>query len=153
MPARPALSLWQILQTVTAIYADLAERPFSRQCLSRAQCCHFQRTGKTPHLTLAEALVAVHAWRASGRTEIPQPEDGACPFLERTTQRCRIYAARPLGCRTHFCAAAGGNLPRREVLDLIHRLEDLSRDLGDTEARPLLSACRQALDRWRSLGR
>ena len=39
--------------------------------------------------------------------------------------RCLIYAGRPFGCRTHFCAAAGGPYARREVIDLIHRLEDL----------------------------
>jgi hypothetical protein len=34
-----------------------------------------------------------------------------------------IYESRPFGCRTHFCAKAGGMYPRKHVADLIQRLE------------------------------
>ena len=41
-----------------------------------------------------------------------------------------IYEGRPLACRTHFCVPAGGALPRREVIDLIHALEDIDAALA-----------------------
>jgi Fe-S-cluster containining protein len=66
-------------------------------------------------------------------------------MLERTTGRCLIYESRPFGCRTHFCQAAGGPYARREVVELIHKLEDLSRSLGETEAMPMRPAMEAAL--------
>ena len=128
---------------VKAIYAELDQRAVERNCTAQTTCCRFQLTGKTPYLTKAEALVAARAWRATGRGRLPESgKDGSCPMLEQATGRCMIYEDRPLGCRTHFCQAAGGPYARRDVVDLVHRLEDLSRALGDDEARPL----RQAVD-------
>ena len=54
--------------------------------------------------------------------------------------RCLIYDARPFGCRTHFCAAAGGPFARRDVLDLIRRLEDVDAFLGGDGVHPLPAA-------------
>ena len=130
---------------VRAIYAELAARPIERACLARTECCHFKLTGKTPYLTRGEALVAAKAWRVTGRTRLPASPDGACPLLDGATGRCRIYEGRPFGCRTHFCAAAGGPYARRAVVDLIHRLEDLDRALGGDGALPLPAALEQAL--------
>ena len=131
---------------VRAIYAELAARPIERACIARTECCHFKLTGKTPYLTKGEALVAAKAWRATGRTRLPENADGACPLLDRATGRCQIYEGRPFGCRTHFCAAAGGSYARREVVDLIHRLEDLDRALGGEGALPLPAAVARALN-------
>ena len=131
--------------TVQTIYAELDARPIERACLARTDCCRFKLTGKTPYLTKGEALVAAKAWRATGRTRLPESPDGACPLLDRTTGRCQIYEGRPFGCRTHFCAAAGGPYARREVVDLIHRLEDLDRALGGDGALPLPAAVANAL--------
>jgi len=133
------------LAAVRAIYAELAARPIERACIARTECCRFKLTGKTPYLTRGEALVAAKAWRATGRTRLPETTDGACPLLDRATGRCRIYDGRPFGCRTHFCAAAGGPYARREVVDLIHRLEDIDRTLGGDGALPLPAALEQAL--------
>ena len=138
-PAADAVS------TVQTIYAELAARPIERACISRTECCRFRLTGKTPYLTKGEALVAAKAWRATGRTRLPESPDGACPLLDRATGRCQIYEGRPFGCRTHFCAAAGGPYARREVVDLIHRLEDLDRALGGDGALPLPAAVANAL--------
>src|SRR5581483_587515 len=91
-----------------AIYRQLAARPVERACVRRQECCHFKLTGRTPLLTKGEALLAAAALRQSGRTRLPSSIDGACPMLERTTGNCLIYESRPFGCRTHFCAAAGG---------------------------------------------
>ena len=139
-PAADAVS------TVQTIYAELAARPIARACIARTECCRFKLTGKTPYLTKGEALVAAKAWRATGRTRLPESADGACPLLDRATGRCQIYEGRPFGCRTHFCAAAGGPYARREVVDLIHRLEDLDRALGGDGALPLPAAVANALN-------
>ena len=119
------------------IYRELAARPIERNCIARTECCQFRLTGRTPFLTKGEALVAAKALRVSGRKQLPESPDGACPLLNRTTGRCLIYEGRPFGCRTHFCAAAGGPYARQEVVDLIHRLEDIDRALGGDGAMAL----------------
>ena len=95
---------------------------------------HFKLTGLTPYLTKGEALLAAKAFRATGRRELPQKADGSCPLLHPQTGRCLIYADRPFGCRTHFCASAGGPYARRDVLDLIRRLEAVDAALGGAGA-------------------
>lgn len=117
---------------VRAVYAELAKRPLERSCIACTECCQFQLTGRTPHLTKGEALVAAKAFRATGRKELPETTDVICPMLKKETGRCLIYADRPFGCRTHFCEAAGGPHPRKQVLDFIRRLEDVDHRLkGD----------------------
>ena len=59
--------------------------------------------------------------------------------------RCLIYADRPFGCRTHFCAAAGGPYARSQVLDLIRRLEVVDQRLGGDGPRKIESALAAAL--------
>ncbi len=141
---RPAPKV-DVVGTVQAVYAELAARPIERACELRTECCHFKLTGKTPYLTKGEAQVAARALRAAGLKQLPESPDGACPLLDRGTMRCRIYAGRPFGCRTHFCAAAGGPYARREVVDLIRRLEDLDRALGGSGGVSLPAAIGQAL--------
>jgi Fe-S-cluster containining protein len=137
------------LAEVRAVYAELAERPLARACQAHTGCCRFQLTGLTPHLTKGEALVAAKAVRAAGRKKLPESADGACPLLKRETGSCLIYADRPFGCRTHFCDAAGGPYPRREVLDLIRRLEEVDWRLGGTDPRKIQAALATALDEIR----
>jgi Fe-S-cluster containining protein len=133
------------LAEVRAVYSDLAARPIDRQCTLRTECCHFKLTGLTPFLTRGEALLAAKALRASGRKRIPDRKDGACPLLDPKASRCLIYEARPFGCRTHFCEAAGGPYSRREVLDLIRRLERVDAEVGGSGARPLPDAMAEGL--------
>jgi Fe-S-cluster containining protein len=130
---------------VRTIYSELENRPAERDCRLRTECCQFRLTGKTPHLTAGEALVAARAFQATGRKSLPQRDDGACPLLHPQTSRCLIYHARPFGCRTHFCAAAGGPQARRDVADLIRRLEAAGESLGARDARPITSALRPFL--------
>lgn len=136
------------LAEVRSVYATLSTRPVERMCIARTECCRFKLTGKTPLLTKGEALVAAKALRAAGRTKLPAPQtgvDAACPML--TAQgRCMIYEDRPFGCRTHFCAAAGGPYARGEVIDLIRRLEKVDVDLGGDGPHPIGTAVAQALD-------
>jgi len=130
---------------VRTIYNELEARPSERNCIHRAACCQFQLTGKIPHLTRGEALVAVKALRAGGRKSLPVRADGACPLLDPRTSRCLIYESRPFGCRTHFCAAAGGTVPRATILDLIRRLELIDHTLGGNGPRLLGDAIESML--------
>jgi Fe-S-cluster containining protein len=133
------------LEEVRSIYRDLAARPIERDCQLRAECCHFKLTGKTPYLTKGEAIVAARAVRAGGRKSLPERTDGACPLLDPRHARCLVYDSRPFGCRTHFCAAAGGPYARREVIDLIRRLETVDAQLGGDGPRALPGAVAEAL--------
>ena len=129
---------------IEAIYAELECRPLPRRCEMRTGCCHFRLAGHTPLLTKGEALYAAQGVRASGRKVLKPHPDGACPLLGRDG-RCTIYAHRPFGCRTHFCAEAGGMYPRKHVADLIQRLEALDERLGGDGSRPLEAAVSAAL--------
>ncbi len=135
----------QAASEVRKIYDELASRPVARDCTLRTECCQFRLTGKTPYLTTGEALVAAQALKATGRRALPVRDDGACPLLDPATEKCLIYASRPFGCRTHFCQAAGGPSPRHEVSGLIHKLEEIARHLGGSEARPLAAAIQEFL--------
>lgn len=137
------------LAEVRTIYAELSKRPLQRNCSARTECCQFQLTGRTPHLTKGEALLAAKAFRGTGRKTLPDADDGACPMLKRENGKCLIYADRPFGCRTHFCAAAGGPYARKEVVDLIRRLEDLDVRLKGAGPRKIISAVADALAAWR----
>lgn len=137
--------LTEVLGRVRKIYEELSRRPREHACVARARCCHFQLTGQIPYLTKGEALLAARAWRATGRKKLPRPENGRCPMLEEASGRCLIYQDRPFGCRTHFCAAAGGPYGRREISDLIHQLEQIDVALGGTGGRKLPGAVTDAI--------
>jgi len=141
--------LQNALNEVRQVYVDLAQRPFQRNCLRKTECCHFKLTGRTPYLTKGEAVIAAKALRATGRKSLPETADGSCPMLRQETGNCLIYEDRPFGCRTHFCAAAGGPLARREVLDLIRRLEDVDLVLNGNGPRPLQNAVADVLEDMR----
>jgi Fe-S-cluster containining protein len=144
------VTIRQAVAETLVVYAELARRPVQRDCIRRTECCQFKLTGRTPMLTRGEALAAAAALRASGRKGLPEvvSPTGACPMLDRNG-RCLIYEARPFGCRTHFCAAAGGPYSRREVLDLIRRLEEIDARLAGDGPKPLAAAVESALDALR----
>jgi len=147
MKRRIELTSTDALNATHAVYAELAQRPVERDCIRRTECCQFKVTGRIPMMTKGEALVAAKALRAAGRTRLPESADvaaGACPMLDRKGN-CLIYNGRPFGCRTHFCAAAGGPYARREVIDLIRRLEEIDERLGGEGARELPDAMNDAL--------
>ena len=133
-----------MLEEVRAVYRDLDARPVQRDCVRRTECCQFKLTGRTPHLTKGEAMLAAKALRAAGRKALPEREDGACPML-KVNGACMIYQDRPFGCRSHFCAAAGGPYSRGEVVDLIRRLETIDRRLGGEGPRALPAAVGEEL--------
>jgi len=130
------------------VYAELDRRPVDRDCVQRTECCQFKLTGRTPMLTKGEALVVAAALRAAGRRRLPEVADaatGRCPCLD-VAGKCIVYQARPFGCRTHFCPAAGGPYSRREVLDLIRRLEEIDERLGGDGPHALPFAVASALE-------
>ena len=129
---------------VREIYRELGARPVERNCTRLKTCCHFKLTGRTPYLTKGEAVLAAKALRATGRRRLPDNPDGACPLLHADGD-CLIYSDRPFGCRTHFCAAAGGPYSRGEVLDLIRRLERVDVTLDGNGAHALKQAVSSAL--------
>jgi Fe-S-cluster containining protein len=141
----PQPDLQRALSAVREVYADLSRRPIERNCVRVKECCHFKLTGRTPYLTKGEALLAARALRATGRTKVPENAAGACPMLDSATGNCIIYESRPFGCRTHFCAAAGGPYARREVIDLIRRLEAVDESLGGTGPLVFQNAIADAL--------
>ena len=136
----------EALDEVRAVYRELEARPIERNCLRRTECCQFKLTGRTPQLTRGEAILAARGLRASGRKAMPERDDGACPML-RENGACMIYQDRPFGCRTHFCAAAGGPYARGEVIDLIRRLEAVDTRLGGNGPRALEAAVEAELMR------
>jgi Fe-S-cluster containining protein len=146
----PDQDLQRALNEVRKVYADLSLRPIERNCVRVKECCHFKLTGRTPYLTKGEALLAARALRTTGRTQLPENATGACPMLDSASGNCLIYESRPFGCRTHFCAGAGGPYARREVIDLIRRLEAVDESLGGTGARLLENAIGTALDELRT---
>ena len=138
------LDLQAAAAEVRAIYREWEARPIERNCTGLSDCCRFKMTGRTPFLTRGEALVAALAWRAAGRTSLPETADGACPFLKGN--RCQIYDGRPFGCRTHFCEAAGGPAARKDVRDLIQRLEVIDARLGGNGGVNLPGAVASAME-------
>jgi Fe-S-cluster containining protein len=135
----------EVRTEMASIYAALAERPIERDCQMRTECCQFHLTGKTPMLTKGEAAYAAVGVKASGRKKLPERSDGACALLGKQG-RCMIYQHRPFGCRTHFCSAAGGPYPRKQVADLIQRLEVLDEKLGGDGPRLIQNAVADALE-------
>jgi uncharacterized protein len=131
---------------VRVVYEELANRPIDRNCVRLKECCHFKLTGRTPFLTRGEAIVAARALRQTGRTKLPAATNGACPMLQASTGNCLIYEARPFGCRTHFCAAAGGPYERSEVIDLIRRLEEIDARIGGNGPHKIEEAVSLALE-------
>ncbi len=134
------------LAEIRAVYQELETRPVDRACTRLTGCCQFQTTGRVPQVTRGEALLAARAFRATGRKALPEHPDGACPLL-RADGRCLIYHDRPFGCRTHFCAAAGGPRARAEVIDLIRRLETIDTQLEGNGPRAFPAALRDELRR------
>jgi uncharacterized protein len=124
-------------------------------CSSSTECCRFALTGREPWVTQVEWELILEELKRSGRRlpSIPDDDDGRCPFLDnfegldgpdgRGAGRCRVYRARPLGCRTFFCerASGPGPLPKTALRALPRQLEALTENERglDQAPRPLRS--------------
>jgi Fe-S-cluster containining protein len=105
--------------TLDSLHADIDERarairqtdPDWRCRQGCAGCC--KRLGAEPRLTAAEwdrLREGLEAPFAAGLDDISQrvaaltlarPGEMVCPFLDLATSSCRVYAQRPVACRTY----------------------------------------------------
>lgn len=112
-----------------------ADALFARwSCPASAECCQLRQTGRQPWLYAGEWRVLCAELARQGRALPPPRADGACPFLDGGG-RCSVYAARPLGCRTWFCARAKGptRAPVAQMDALLSRLAAAHLAAGDQE--------------------
>jgi Fe-S-cluster containining protein len=150
-------------RALLALYGEVDALTHGITCDASTDCCRFGVTGREPYPTaieLAEVFLAVDASGRRARAlsgaarRLPiapaarRPADERrCPLLD-DAGRCSVYAARPFGCRTFFCARAAGSageppdLPRKELRRLGHALADLSARFApaDPHPRPLSRA-------------
>ena len=122
-----------------ALYAEVDALLAPYTCDSSTECCRFGITGREPYPTAAELALVKRAIARAGITLASPPRnqralalvdtERACPLLS-AEGRCRIYAARPFGCRTFFCdrVQGPGKLPRAQI-------QRISRDIADLSAR------------------
>jgi hypothetical protein len=109
------------------------------------RCCQFGVTGREPYPTAVELEEVRHGMRTSGVVVAPPRKlplaDRPCPLLSETG-RCRIYASRPLGCRTYFCHGAEApfgartKVPRDAVNAIGRRIADLSARFDPRDPQP-----------------
>ncbi len=141
---------------VRALYAEVDAAYAGTSCPGTTECCRFGRTGREPYVTPLELALLVPAMKhrpgSARRRPLPlhqvNPElppavdERACPLLDEQA-RCRVYAARPLGCRTYFCHRAQGDgaVTHRHVLEFVRKLREISARHGlSAEGRPLSRA-------------
>lgn len=150
-PTLPEPARWaRAMKEVRAVYrhADRAYAPFS--CPASSECCQLAVTKRQPWLWEPEWRVLLDAVSRQ-QLEVTPRADGGCPLLDAEGKRCRVYADRPLGCRTYFCQRVRGpsREPMEEMTTLSRRLEHLSTDLDEAAApRPLLDW----IDAWWNAG-
>ena len=131
---------------LVALYAqvDALLAPFG--CESTAECCNFANTGREPYPTAIELAEVHRAMRRGGiaigrdrskKKNLAIVDDRTCALLSRDG-RCRIYASRPLGCRTYFCHRRTGpkKMPRDEINEISRRIADLSARFDPREPGP-----------------
>jgi uncharacterized protein len=143
----------QLLAALGGLYGEVDALHAGFSCPASTECCRFGLTGREPYVTSLElrAIEGELARRGGGlpsarRRALPlhdaAPEDErTCPLLDRAG-RCSVYAVRPFGCRTYYCARAErGADPRSALRPLLAQLRELAarhRPGGDA-ARALTS--------------
>jgi uncharacterized protein len=164
MPTGPVLPRWHRSPQraeLLALYAEADALVAGWTCacsaeakpgeLPQVRCCQFAVTGREPYPTAVELAEVQHAMRIVGidasplraARRLPMAELRPCPLLSETG-RCRIYASRPLGCRTFFCqnaepppyAAARVRPPRDEANEIGRRIADLSARFAPRDPHP-----------------
>jgi hypothetical protein len=136
-----------------ALYEEVDALTQRFTCDRSTDCCHFGRTGRQPYPTaieLAEVRLAlggraptIPPKRARDRSRaLPLANaDRPCPLLD-ASGRCRVYAARPFGCRTFFCERAVGPAGERAAVDkgelrrIAHAIADLSARFDPKDPHP-----------------
>ncbi len=143
-----------LLEELLRIYEDTDRLQSGSSCPASTECCRFGITGREPYVTSIEVLAIEKAVAANGgplspkRRALPlagknRDQERTCPLLT-AAGRCSVYAARPFGCRTFFCARAtrGSAVDRKAERELVHRLAALAaRHTADGDkVRPLTQA-------------
>jgi Fe-S-cluster containining protein len=143
----------QLLEQLRSLYAEADALYAGFECPRSTECCRFGITGREPYVTSLERVAIERALarrggplRSSARA-LPLAgsvgSERACPLLDRGG-RCAVYADRPLGCRTFYCARASGDPApeRRELRALVQRVRELAggHTPGGDRARPLTRA-------------
>lgn len=129
-----------LIEKLHALYRETDALFAGWSCPESGDCCRFSVTGRQPLLWPIEWRQLGRALRANPPRKGSSPFD--CPAFDPATRRCRAYAARPFGCRTHFCADASraGRNPRDQIRQLARKLADLAAaDQPSGCLRPLLS--------------
>jgi hypothetical protein len=143
-----------LLKGLDALYGEVDALHAGFSCPASTECCRFGLTGREPYVTTIELLAIERALARSGgglpsarKRALPlhgatSEDERTCPLLDRAG-RCSVYAVRPFGCRTYYCARAERAAdPRRPLRALLAQLRDLAarhRPGGDA-ARALTSA-------------
>ena len=176
MAKSPALPRWRHSPEraeLLALYAEADALVLGWTCacsaeakageLPQVRCCQFGVTGREPYPTAVELAEVRHAMRTAGidlspprlARRLPMAELRPCPLLSENG-RCRIYASRPLGCRTFFCQDApppgvpaegspgssraprgsGRRQPRDEANAIGRRIADLSARFAPRDPLP-----------------
>ncbi len=120
------------------VYRDADALFAGWSCPASTECCRFGITGLEPYVTSIEFALVQRAVARNGgplqaaRRALPLAgnqdlQERRCPMLD-ASGRCSIYAARPFGCRTFFCARAteARKIPHRRVLELVRRVEQIA---------------------------
>jgi Fe-S-cluster containining protein len=129
---------WRRAVTETKAVLRAGSAAWSKHgCPGTAECCQLAVTKRPPWLWPSEWKVLEAALKEAKRPLPAARADGACPFLDESGQRCTVYEARPLGCRTFFCGRITGpnKLPKDETNALLERLKALNL-AADDEAEP-----------------
>lgn len=127
-----------LLQELRGLYAELDAAFEGWSCPASTECCRFGLTGVEPYVTSIEYLAVLKAIEARGgplhdkRKALPLAQGGArgertCPLLDRSG-RCAVYAFRPLGCRTFYCAKAieAQAVPHAFIVSMVRRVQQIA---------------------------
>ncbi len=127
----------ELLAQLQLVYRDADALHWDWSCPKTTDCCHFEPTGQQPYVTSIEVL-AVRRAVERNRTTLEKViaaahggkdrvAPGQCPLLD-ASGRCSVYEARPLGCRTFFCARAiaGQRVRHKDIQALVHRIEEIA---------------------------
>jgi uncharacterized protein len=124
------------LRDLRALYAEVDSRYADARCPATSECCRFGMTGREPQVTSVEVALLRRALAVRGgmlskrKRALPLTANARaeriCPLLDQRG-RCAVYHARPLGCRTFYCARAELDPPARaELRGFVHALQAIA---------------------------
>jgi Fe-S-cluster containining protein len=138
------------LEELAAIYRSIDAEYAGHSCEGTSECCRFGITGREPYVTSIELAAIERAVAARGGALAPKrralpiaKDERTCPLLTGEA-RCAIYAWRPVGCRTFYCARAKSDAPvsRARLNELVRQVRELAdrHRPGGGQGRPLSRA-------------